>query len=216
MYSLLIDTYITDSAEKADAFAAMKKIDCVHDKAEWALQWCNSERASFAERVVAFAAVEGIFFSGSFCAIFWLKKRGLFCQGLGVANEFIARDEGLHCDFACLMYSKLTTPLPVDRVRAIIGGAVAIEKAFVTDALPVNLIGMNAALMCEYIDFCAARLLRQLGDLDVATARNPFDWMDMISMQGKSNFFEKRVSEYASAGSVKGADAQTFTLDADF
>ena len=211
VYSLLIDTFVTDPVERDTAFRAMTTIDCVRDKAEWALAWCDSERNSFAERLVAFAAVEGIFFSGSFCAIFWLKKRGLMCQGLGVANEFIARDEGLHCDFACLLYGKLRTPLPTARVREIIGGAVAIEKQFVTDALPVGLIGMNAPLMCEYIDFCAARLLRQLGDPDPPPATNPFEWMEMISIDGKSNFFEKRVSEYAKASAQR-----VFTLSADF
>lgn len=210
---------ITDTYERAEALNAMKRMACVRDKAQWALAWCHADNASFAERLVAFAAVEGVFFSGSFCAIFWLKKRGLMCQGLGVANEFIARDEGMHCDFACLLYGKLETPLPVDRVREIIGGAVAIEKAFVCDALPVELIGMNASLMCEYIDFCAVRLLRQLGDAAQSTVANPFPWMDMISMEGKSNFFEKRVAEYAKAGftgSTKQHHVRTLQFDADF
>lgn len=165
--------------------------------------------------MVAFAAVEGIFFSGSFCSIFWLKKRGLM-PGLSSSNEFISRDEGLHCDFACLLYSMLDHPLPVERVHEIIGTAVGIEKKFVTDALPVSLIGMNADSMCTYIEYCADRLLTALGVPRLYSATNPFDWMDLISLQGKTNFFEKRVSEYAKAGVGADAEGATFSVDEDF
>ena len=219
VYSLLIDTYVKDPVEKAETLNAIETIDCVRRKANWALKWCDSANASFAERVVAFAAVEGIFFSGSFCAIFWLKKRGLM-PGLCFSNELISRDEGLHCDFACLLYGKLSTPLPVARVHELIGSAVTIEKEFVSDALPVELIGMNSELMCQYIEFCADRLLQALGVPKIYNATNPFDWMEMISLQGKTNFFEKRVGEYAKSkvgGSAEeNAENFVFTVDADF
>ena len=213
-YSLLIDTYIKDSSEKDYLFNAIDTLDCVKKKANWALRWI--EKGSFAERLVAFAAVEGIFFSGSFCSIFWLKKRGLM-PGLSFSNELISRDEGLHCDFACLLYTKhLIHKLPKDQVRQIITDAVEIEKEFVTDALPVKLIGMNADLMSQYIEFVADRLLVELGNEKVYNATNPFDFMEMISIQGKTNFFEKRVGEYKMAGVLAGKENQTFSLDEEF
>ncbi|DBA03264.1 TPA: hypothetical protein N0F65_011623 [Lagenidium giganteum] len=215
VYSLLIDTYIKDVTEKNRLFRAIETIPCVTKKASWALKWCDSNSAAFAERVVAFAAVEGIFFSGSFCSIFWLKKRGLM-PGLSFSNELISRDEGLHCDFACLLYSKLVNKLPESRVQAIIDDAVTIEKEFVKDSLPVELIGMNSALMCQYIEFCADRLLYALGVPKLYNSTNPFDWMDIISLQGKTNFFEKRVGEYSKASVGNSAEEQLFTLDADF
>jgi ribonucleoside-diphosphate reductase beta chain len=211
-YSLLIDTYIKDTAEKNHLFNAIDTLDCVRKKADWALRWI--EQGNFAERLVAFAAVEGIFFSGSFCSIFWLKKRGLM-PGLSFSNELISRDEGLHCDFACLLYTKhLVNKLSSEQVKEIITDAVAIEKEFITDALPVKLIGMNSDLMTQYIEFVADRLLMELGCEKVYNTSNPFDFMDMISIQGKSNFFEKRVSEYQKAGVM--SDNKTFTLNEDF
>ena len=214
-YSLLIDTYIKDQEEKMHLLRAIETVPCVQKKANWALQWCDSDNASFAERLIAFAAVEGIFFSGSFCAIFWLKKRGLM-PGLCFSNELISRDEGMHCDFACLLYSKMVNKLPESRIVEIITNAVEIEKEFVVDALPVELIGMNSKLMCEYIEFCADRLLGALGCSKVYSAVNPFEWMEMISLQGKTNFFEKRVGEYAKSGVGVNAEDQIFDIDADF
>jgi ribonucleoside-diphosphate reductase beta chain len=212
-YSLLIDTYIKDAVEKDRLLRAIDTIECVQKKAEWALRWID--KGSFAERLVAFAAVEGIFFSGSFCSIFWLKKRGLM-PGLSFANELISRDEGLHCDFACLLYTQhLQEQLPKETVAKIILDAVAIEKEFVTDSLPVGLIGMNATLMCQYIEFVADRLLVALGCKKEFNVTNPFDFMEMISLQGKTNFFEKRVGEYQKAG-VKENASKEFSLDADF
>ncbi|MBM3161102.1 MAG: ribonucleotide-diphosphate reductase subunit beta [Bacteroidetes bacterium] len=213
-YSLLIDTYIKNSAEKEYLFNAIETLDCVKKKANWALRWID--KGSFAERLVAFAAVEGIFFSGSFCSIFWLKKRGLM-PGLSFSNELISRDEGLHCDFACLLYTKhLIYKLPKEQVQQIIMDAVEIEKDFVTDALPVKLIGMNSDLMSQYIEFVADRLLVELGNEKVYHASNPFDFMEMISIQGKTNFFEKRVGEYQKAGVLAGKENQAFSLDEDF
>lgn len=212
-YSLLIDTYIKDKVEKHRLFHAIDTIDCVRKKATWALKWIDE--GNFAQRLVAFAAVEGIFFSGSFCSIFWLKKRGLM-PGLTFSNELISRDEGLHCDFACLLYMKhLMNRLPKEEVQAIITEAVEIEKEFVTDALPVKLIGMNADLMSQYIEFVADRLLVELGNNKVYNVSNPFDFMEMISLQGKTNFFEKRVGEYQKAG-VMSKEKQSFSLDEDF
>ena len=217
VYSLLTDTYVKETEEKMRLFNAMETVPCVRKKAEWALKWTDSSKASFAERVVAFAAVEGIFFSGSFCAIFWLKKRSLM-PGLAFSNELISRDEGLHCDFACLLYSMLENKLPVERVTEIITVAVDTEKEFVTEALPVELIGMNSKLMVQYIEFVADRLLVALGCPKVYEAKNPFNWMEMISVEGKTNFFEKRVGEYAKAG--VGAEGKTaekvFSMDEDF
>lgn len=213
-YSLLIDTYIKDSSEKKHLFNALDTLDCVKKKADWALKWID--KGSYAERLIAFAAVEGIFFSGSFCSIFWLKKRGLM-PGLSFSNELISRDEGLHCDFACLLYTKhLVNMLPKEQVAGIIKDAVEIEKEFVTDALPVRLIGMNSDLMSQYIEFVADRLLVELGNEKIYNATNPFDFMDMISIQGKTNFFEKRVGEYQKAGVLSGDNNQSFSLDEDF
>lgn len=212
-YSLLIDTYIKDPSEKTRLFHAMDTVDCVKKKAEWALKWISN--GSFHERLVAFAAVEGIFFSGSFCSIFWLKKRGLM-PGLSFSNELISRDEGLHCDFACLLYSQLLNKLPESRVKEIITNAVEIEKEFVTDALPVRLIGMNAEMMRQYIEFVADRLLVALGCTKVYNATNPFDFMELISLQGKTNFFEKRVAEYQKAGVMNKKEENVFKLDEDF
>jgi ribonucleoside-diphosphate reductase beta chain len=217
-YSLLIDTYIKDPQERDKLFNAIDTLDCVKKKAEWALRWID--QASFAERLVAFAAVEGIFFSGSFCSIFWLKKRGLM-PGLSFSNELISRDEGLHCDFACLLYTKhLRNKLSESRVKEIITDAVVIEKEFVTDALPVDLIGMNAKLMSQYIEFVADRLLLELGCSKVYNATNPFDFMELISLQGKTNFFEKRVGDYQKAGvfnkESNTEEVKRFSLDTDF
>ena len=218
-YSLLIDTYIRDAAEKERLLSAIFTIPCVQQKASWALRWINGSN-SFAERLVAFAAVEGIFFSGSFCAIFWLKKRGKM-PGLTFSNELISRDEGLHTDFACLLYGMLQGRLSEQRVRQIIGDAVRIEKLFVCDAIPVELIGMNAQLMSQYIEYVADRLLLTLGHARLYGASNPFEWMEMISLQGKTNFFEKRVGDYQKAGVMAGHDdcsngSNAFTLEADF
>ncbi|NDB36313.1 MAG: ribonucleoside-diphosphate reductase [Flavobacteriia bacterium] len=213
-YSLLIDTYIKDSKEKSILFNAIDTLDCVKKKAEWALRWI--EKGSFAERLVAFAAVEGIFFSGSFCSIFWLKKRGLM-PGLCFSNELISRDEGLHCDFACLLYSNhLVNKLPKEQVEEIIREAVAIEKEFIIDALPVKLIGMNSDLMSQYIEFVADRLLVELGNERIYNVSCPFDFMEMISIQGKSNFFERRVGEYQKASVLGDKETQRFSLDEEF
>ncbi|PPK88148.1 ribonucleoside-diphosphate reductase beta chain [Neolewinella xylanilytica] len=213
-YSLLIDTYINDGAEKDHLFNAIETMPCVQKKAEWALRWIDN--GSFAERIVAFAAVEGIFFSGSFCSIFWLKKRGLM-PGLTFSNELISRDEGMHCDFACLLYNDhIQYKLEDGMVTKIIKDAVEIEKEFVSDSLPVNLIGMNADMMCQYIEFVADRLLVELGEKKVWNVENPFPWMDMINLQGKTNFFEKRVGEYQKAGVTSDREKQAFSLDEDF
>lgn len=217
-YSLLIDTYVKDAREKDKLFHAVDTMDCVKKKADWALRWID--QGNFQERLIAFAAVEGIFFSGSFCSIFWLKKRGLM-PGLTFSNELISRDEGLHCDFACHLYTEhVVGKLPEQTVTNIIRDAVAIEKEFVTDALPVNLIGMNAVQMCQYIEFVADRLLDELGCKKVYNATNPFDFMDMISLRGKTNFFEKRVAEYQKAGVLKSSEkdhsAPKFSLNEDF
>lgn len=215
VYSLLIDTYVRDPGTKEHLRNAIETIPCVKRKASWALRWCNASLSSFAERLVAFACVEGIFFSGSFCAIFWLKKRGLM-PGLSFSNELISRDEGLHCDFACLLFSKLVNKLPQERVYEIVNDAVAIECEFVSDALPVELIGMNSTMMSEYIRFCADRLILSLGYEALFKAHNPFDWMEMISLQGKTNFFEKRVSEYSKCGVGVDATQQVISFDEDF
>jgi ribonucleoside-diphosphate reductase beta chain len=212
-YALLIDTYIKDPKEKDRLFHAIDTVPAVKKKAEWALRWI--ENGSFAERLVAFAAVEGIFFSGSFCSIFWLKKRGLM-PGLTFSNELISRDEGLHCEFACLLYSMLSNKLPEEQVHGIIRNAVEIEKEFITDALPVSLIGMNAALMQQYIEFVADRWLNELGYTPIYNTTNPFDFMEMISLQGKTNFFEKRVGDYQKAGVMGEKGSQSFSLEEDF
>jgi len=212
-YSLLIDTYIKDPTEKDYLFHAIDTVPCVKEKAEWALRWIS--KGSFAERLVAFAAVEGIFFSGSFCSIFWLKKRGLM-PGLSFANELISRDEGLHCDFACLLYSQLKYKLPIETVSHIIESAVSIEKEFVRDAIPVKLIGMNADLMCQYIEFVADRLLVALGAKKRYKVANPFDFMELISIPGKTNFFERRVSEYQKSGVMSSKEENVFTTAEEF
>jgi ribonucleoside-diphosphate reductase beta chain len=212
-YALLIDTYVKDPQEKHRLFHAIETVPAVKKKAEWALRWI--ENGSFAERLVAFAAVEGIFFSGSFCSIFWLKKRGLM-PGLTFSNELISRDEGMHCEFACLLYSMLNNKLSQEEVYGIIGNAVEIEKEFITDALPVKLIGMNADLMKQYIEFVADRWLSELGYPKMFNATNPFDFMEMISLQGKTNFFEKRVGDYQKAGVMAGKESQSFSLEEDF
>ncbi|CAK9074133.1 unnamed protein product [Durusdinium trenchii] len=204
--------------EKDTLFDAIHTMPAVRDKARWAVQWMNRE-ASFAERLVAFAAVEGILFSGSFCALFWLKKRGLM-PGLTFSNELISRDEGLHADFACLLYSMLQNKLPEDIVHEIIKGAVEVERDFICGALPCDLIGMNKDLMTQYIEFVADRLLSALGHSKIFNSSNPFDWMEMISLQGKTNFFEKRVGEYQKAGVMagygQGEALSEFALDKDF
>ncbi|PSR71779.1 hypothetical protein PHLCEN_2v12280 [Hermanssonia centrifuga] len=212
-YSLLIDTYIKEPKQREYLFDAIETIPCVKRKADWALKWISDENASFSERLVAFAAVEGIFFSGSFASIFWLKKRGLM-PGLTFSNELISRDEGMHTDFACLLFSHLRRRAHPDVVRAIITEAVGIEQEFLTDALPVGLIGMNAKLMCQYIEFVADRLLVALGATKVYDVTNPFDFMDMISLQGKTNFFEKRVSDYSKAGVSTSAQSSTSEIAA--
>lgn len=216
-YSLLIDAYIKDPAEKDRMFNAIDTIPCVKQKAEWAVRWIQTSQ-SFAERLVAFACVEGIHFSGSFCAIFWLKKRGLL-PGLCFANELISRDEGLHCDFACLLYDHLEERLPVDVVHSIIKDAVRIEQGFICESLPCSLIGMNASLMSEYIQFVADRLSQQLGYEPIYHTKNPFEWMDLISLNGKANFFERRNSAYSKA-SIGGESFQNLadirTDDDDF
>ena len=213
-YSLLIDTYIKDSKEKDYLFNAIETFEPVKKKADWAMRWI--ENGSYAERLIAFAAVEGIFFSGSFCSIFWLKKRGLM-PGLTFSNELISRDEGLHCDFACMLYNNhLVNQLEKENVQEIIADAVEIEKEFVTESLPVRLIGMNSDLMSQYIEFVADRLLVELGSNKIYNTSNPFDFMDMINLQGKTNFFEKRVGEYQKAGVLNSNDNNNFSLDADF
>merc|ERR1712060_1028009 len=216
-YSLLIEQYIREPAEKEKIFNAIETMPAVRDKAQWAIQWMQKEN-SFAERVIAFAAVEGILFSGSFCAIYWLKKRGLM-PGLTFSNELISRDEGLHAEFACLLYSMLQNKLPEDAVHGIVRGAVDAERRFICEALPCDLIGMNSELMTRYIEFVADRLLASLGHSKLFGASNPFDWMELISLQGKTNFFEKRVGEYQKAGvmaSTTTEEVKGFALDADF
>jgi ribonucleoside-diphosphate reductase beta chain len=214
-YSLLIDTYIKDSKEKDYLFNAIETFEPVKKKAEWAMRWIDN--GSYAERLISFAAVEGIFFSGSFCSIFWLKKRGLM-PGLTFSNELISRDEGLHCDFACMLYNNhLVNKLPKEDVEKIIDDAVEIEKEFVVESLPVRLIGMNSDLMCQYIEFVADRLLVELGNDKIYNATNPFDFMDMINLQGKTNFFEKRVGEYQKAGVLnKNESDGKISFDEDF
>jgi ribonucleoside-diphosphate reductase beta chain len=214
-YSLLIDTYVKDETEKDELFNALEVFPAIKKKADWALQWIESP--SFAERLIAFAAVEGIFFSGAFCSIYWLKKRGLM-PGLTFSNELISRDEGVHCDFAVHLHNHhLVNKVPKERIRSIIVDALNIEREFITESLPVSLIGMNAGLMTQYLEFVADRLLVELGcDREYNTA-NPFDFMDMISLQGKTNFFEKKVAEYQKAGVMNtDSEAQKITFDADF
>ena len=212
-YSLLIDTYIKDREEKMTLFKAIDNFPCIKKKANWAIKWIQDKRSSFATRLIAFACIEGIFFSGAFCSIFWLKKRGLM-PGLTFSNELISRDEALHTEFAVLLYSKLNKKVSKSRVMEIIKEAVEIEKEFISEALPCRLIGMNGDLMCQYIEFVADRLSLQLGYDKIYNKSNPFDFMDMISIEGKTNFFEKRVSEYALAEKTKTEDV--FELSDDF
>ncbi len=214
-YSILIDTYITDKKEKYDILHAIDTIPCVKKKAEWALAWIDNKDADFATRLIGFAAVEGIFFSGAFCSIFWLKQRGLM-PGLTLSNEFIARDEGLHTEFACLLYSKIVNRLPKQKVHTLIREAVKIEKKFITKSLPCELIGMNAKLMAQYIEFVADRLCVQLGYPKIYHSANPFDFMERISLENKDTFFEKRVSTYAKAAVGKKKEEMTFAMNADF
>jgi len=212
MYSLLIDTLVDNDAEKDELFNAIERFPAIKKKADWALRWIESE--SFAERLIAFAAVEGIFFSGAFCSIFWMKKRGLL-PGLATSNEFISRDEGLHRDFACHLHNNhLINKVPVERITQIIVEALDIEREFITESLPVNLIGMNAKLMAEYLEFVTDHLLETLNCPKVYNTANPFDFMDMISLEGKTNFFEKRVSEYKKAG--VGEDQSSHNIDDAF
>ena len=214
-YSLLIDTYVKDEAEKDDLFNALEVFPAIKKKADWALKWIESD--SFAERLIAFAAVEGIFFSGAFCSVFWLKKRGLM-PGLTFSNELISRDEGVHCDFAVHLHNHhLINKVPKERIRSIIVDALNIEREFITESLPASLIGMNAILMTQYLEFVADRLLVELGCDREYNTTNPFDFMDMISLQGKTNFFEKKVAEYQKSGVMNtDVDAQKISFDADF
>ena len=212
MYSLLIDTLVDSDSEKDELFNAIERFPAIKKKADWALRWIESE--SFAERLIAFAAVEGIFFSGAFCSIFWMKKRGLL-PGLATSNEFISRDEGLHRDFACHLHNThLVNKVPVERITQIIVEALDIEREFITESLPVNLIGMNAKLMAEYLEFVTDHLLETLNCPKVYNTPNPFDFMDMISLEGKTNFFEKRVSEYKKAG--VGEEQSSHNIDDAF
>ena len=212
-YSLLIDTYIKSTEEKKFLFNAINNIPIVRKKADWALKWINNDN-NFSERLIGFVIVEGLFFSASFCAIYWLKKRGLM-PGLTFSNELISRDEGLHCNFGCLIYSKLSNKLSSENIYNMIKEAIEIEKEFVSESLPVELIGMNSKLMIQYIEFIADRLLIQLGYEKLYNVLNPFEWMDMISLQGKTNFFEKRVGEYQKAN-IMNNKKNEFIIDEDF
>ncbi len=213
MYSLLIETYVKDREEKHKLFTALENFPCIKKKGDWALKWIQDKRANFATRLIAFACVEGIFFSGAFCAIFWLKKRGLM-PGLTFSNELISRDEALHTEFAILLYNQLNKKNRKDKVHEIVKEAVSIEKEFIIECLPCKLIGMNSTLMSQYIEFVADRLLVQLGYDKLYNASNPFDFMELISIEGKTNFFEKRVGEYALA--TKDIDTNVFDLDSAF
>lgn len=215
-YSKLVEAYIDDKEERLDILRSIRTMPFVQKKAEWAIRWMNGSDADFATRLMAFAAVEGIFFSGAFCSIFWFKQRGIL-PGLTVSNEFISRDEGLHTDFACLLYSKLTsTRLSKTRAHKLIREAVRIEKEFITEAIPCSMIGMNSKMMSQYIEFVADRLLVQMGYPKTFETGNPFGFMERISLEGKDNFFEKKVSNYALAGVGKTAEEMSFTTDADF
>lgn len=214
-YSLMIDTFVKDPKEKEHLFKAIDTIPCVGRKANWAIKWIQDKRSSFATRLIAFAAVEGIFFSGSFCAIYWLKRRGLM-PGLTTSNEFIARDEGLHTDFAVLLYSHIQNRVRQGKVHKLIGEAVEIEKEFICDSLPCALLGMNSSMMSNYIEYVADRLLTQLGYSKLYNTENPFDFMETISMEGKDNFFEKRVSNYSKKGVGVDKEQMKFTMDEDF
>ena len=215
MYSLLIDTYIKSNEERTYLFNAIENISCIKKKAEWTIKWINDNTSNFSTRLVAFACVEGIFFSGSFCAIFWLKKRGLM-PGLTVSNEFISRDEALHTEFAILLYSYIKNRLSRSTVHKIIKDAVTLEKEFIIDAIPCAMIGMNSELMSQYIEYVADRLVVQLGYSKIYNANNPFSFMELISMENKTNFFEERVSSYSKAGVGRNKEDMVFSLDADF
>ena len=212
-YSLLIDTYIKNEGEKMKLFKAIDNFPCIKKKADWAIKWIQDKRSCFATRLIAFACVEGIFFSGSFCSIYWLKKRGLM-PGLTFSNELISRDEGMHTDFAVLLFKKLIKKPKKAKIIELIREAVSIEQEFITEALPCKLIGMNAKQMKQYIEFVADRLMLQLGYNKIYNSSNPFDFMEMISLEGKTNFFEKRVGDYSLSGGRNEND--TFSLDADF
>ena len=213
MYSLLIDTYIKDTIEKQKLFEALQHFPCIKKKADWAIKWIHDEQSCFATRLLAFACVEGIFFSGAFCSIYWLKKRGKM-PGLTFSNELISRDEALHTEFAVLLYKKLQKQVSKERVYEIIKEAVAIEKEFICEALPCKLISMNSTLMSAYIEFVADRLVMQIGFDPIYKTPNPFDFMELISIEGKTNFFEKRVGEYALATKTK--DETVFDMDGAF
>ena len=213
MYSVLIDTYIQDREEKSRLFNALENFDCIKKKGDWAQKWINDKRSSFATRLIAFACVEGIFFSGAFCSIYWMKKRGLM-PGLTFSNELISRDEALHTEFAVLLYNKLQRNVSKHKITEIIREAVEIEKEFICSALPCRLIGMNSDLMSQYIEFVADRLAIQLGSTAIYKTNNPFEFMELISLEGKTNFFEKRVGEYALATTTK--DDTVFDLECDF
>jgi ribonucleotide reductase beta subunit family protein with ferritin-like domain len=213
-YGVLIDTYIRDENEKMKCFNAINEYDCIKEKGNWCLKYINSED-DFATRLICFAIVEGVFFSGAFCSIFWLKKRGLL-QGLSFSNELISRDEALHTEFAVLLYSKLNKKVPKEKVYTIFRDAVKIEQQFITEALPCRLVGMNSGLMCDYIEFVADRLLVQLRYDKLWGTKNPFTWMEMISLEGKTNFFEKKVGDYALANKVGMGDEKIFDLEAAF
>jgi len=214
-YSLLIDTYIKDREEKTKLFEAMNNFSCIEKKAKWAQKWINDKRSSFATRLIAFACVEGIHFSGSFCAIYWLKKRGLL-PGLTFSNELISRDEALHTEFAVLLYNKLEKKISKKRIQEIITEAVEIEKEFINEAIPCRMIGMNSTMMSQYIEFVADRLAVQLGNDKIYNSSNPFDWMEMISLEGKTNFFEKVVSDYSLSTKEGKEDAFDFGGSDDF
>jgi ribonucleotide reductase beta subunit family protein with ferritin-like domain len=209
---MLIETYIDDREEKGKLFNALSEFECIKRKGDWAKKWIGDNRSSFATRLIAFACVEGIFFSGAFCSIFWLKKRGLL-PGLTFSNELISRDEALHTEFAVLLYSKLNKKMNKSKIFDIIGEAVEIEKVFITEALPCKLIGMNSTMMSQYIEFVADRLLVQLGYDKKYNASNPFSFMELISVESKTNFFEKRVSEYALAEKETTKDTFDFGMD---
>lgn len=213
MYSQLLDTLITDSEERLKCLRAIEHFPAIKRKADWALKWCKDKRSSFGTRVVAFVAVEGLFFSGSFCAIFWLKKRGLL-PGVSFANELISRDEGMHTDFGCMMHSLLKNKPSKAKVYEIFKDAVTIEKEFITESLPCRLVGMNSNMMSQYIEFVADRLLTQLGHPKIYNVSNPFPWMEMISMDGKTNFFERRVGDYSKT--VDNKTESSFDLSAAF
>lgn len=214
-YSLMIDTYVKDKDEKDRLLHAIETIPCVNKKAEWAKKWIGDKKSSFATRLIAFACVEGIFFSGSFCSIFWIKQRGLM-PGLTSSNEFIARDEGMHTDFACLLYKYIKHRVRKGRVAEIITEAVNIEKEFICESLPCRLLGMNSEMMSQYIEFVADRLCVQLGYSKIYNVSNPFDFMERISLEGKDSFFEKRVTSYSKAGVGKKSEDMTFAMDSDF